>query len=146
MKIKSVYLVYTLCVVLFGLTIDSAANDSSNVTLSTPEATLGMYIDAVRKGDEDKVLEYYYSDQKDFRISLPYPIDITKYKIVKKKIYTKQMADKYIAIPKAKIGDVEFYVREYINGRKWRYVYLLRQINNEWRIISHNNLDDLDSE
>jgi hypothetical protein len=49
------------------------------------------------------------------------------------------MADRYKAIPKAKTGDVEFDVREYIDGREEMFTYLFRQINHEWRIISHSS-------
>jgi len=39
---------------------------------------------------------------------------------------------------KAKVGDTELNAREYLGGKEEVFTYLFRQINKEWRIISHS--------
>jgi len=144
MKYKLVYLLLAFSAILIILKLDVFSNGVPDVKKSTPEKTLNKYIDALREGNLDKVLESYYSDRADFKFRLPGPINIEKYEIVKKKIYTAQMAESYKAIPRAKAGDVEFDVKEYIDGREEIFTYLLRQINQEWRIISHSSWNQPD--
>lgn len=144
MRYRSLFLFLAFSCLLLILEAEAFANGCSKGQLSSPEETLDIYIDALREGNLDKVLECYYSDREDFKFHLPESIKIMKYEIVKKKIYTKQMAEGYKAIPKAKAGDVEFDVREYFNGREEMFTYLLRQINQKWRIISHNSLSQPD--
>ena len=144
MRCKSFCLFIVLIVCLLTLKAEVFANGFSEAKLSTPEETLSTYIDALREGNLEKVLKCYYSERSDFKFHLPALIKIGKYEIVKKKIYTDQMVERYKAIPIAKVGDVELDVREYINGREEMFTYLFRQISQEWRMISHSSWDQPD--
>jgi len=144
MRNKLVYLLFAFSAILIILNLDVSSNGIPEAKTSTPEETLNTYIDAIREGNLDKVLESYYSDRADFKFHLPGPINIEKHEIVKKKIYSAQMAKRYVAIPVAQAGDVELDVKEYIDGREEIFTYLLRQINQEWKIISHSGWDQPD--
>lgn len=122
----------------------TAVAGHSNAKLSTPEETLSTYINALREGNLKKVLQCYYSDDKDFRFHLPAPIKIKKYLITRRKIYTEKMARVYKPIPKAKAGDVEFHVKEFLEGKDEMFTYLLRQMGKKWRIISHTGWNQPD--
>lgn len=117
----------------------TAFTEPLNVKLSTPEETLNTYINALREGNLEKVLQCYYSEDKDFKFHLLGPTRIEKYLIIRKKIYTEKMAKEYKPIPKAEAGDAEFDVKEFFEGKDEKFTYLLRQIGKEWRIISHTH-------
>lgn len=139
MRNKLFYLFVIIGIFSIIIISEVFAFNNSNGTLSNPEETLNIYIDALREGNIDKILECYYSDRGNFKFHLTGPMQIRKYEIVKKKIYTDQMADEYRAIPKARAGDIEFDVKEYFDDREEMFTYLFRQINQEWRIISHTS-------
>jgi hypothetical protein len=75
---------------------------------------------------------------------LPRPIRIEKYQIIRKKIYTEKTARAYKPIPKAKAGDVELDVKEFLEGKEQMFTYLLRKFDKEWRIISHTGWNQPD--
>jgi hypothetical protein len=104
---------------------------------ASPENTLKTYISGLREGNLETVLRCYYSESNNFRFHLSRPIRIDNYTVTKKTIYTDKMARKYKPIPKAKAGDVELEVRESVEGREEMFTYLFREIDGEWRIISH---------
>ena len=118
--------------------------EPSEAKLSTPEETLSTYINALREGNLNKVLQCYYSEDKNFKFHLPRPIMIEKYQIIRKKIYTEKTARAYKPIPKAKAGDVELDVKEFLEGKEQMFTYLLRKFDKEWRIISHTGWNQPD--
>ena len=130
-----------LVLLLYPLT---GVAEPSEVKLLTPEETLSTYINALREGNLNKVLQCYYSEDRDFRFYLPGPIKIEKYVIIRKKIHTEKMARGYKPIPTAKAGDVEFEVIEFLQGKDEMFTYLLRKIGKEWRIISHSGWNQPD--
>lgn len=116
MKNKPLYFPFIAGIAIICLKIDVFSNGFSGINLRTPEEALSTHLSAIREGTG--------------------PVNIEKYEIVDKKIYTAQMAKFYPAIPKAEEGDVKFDVKEYIDGQEHMMTYLLRQINQEWRIIA----------
>ena len=43
--------------------------------------------------------------------------------------------------PKSNVGDIEFHVREIMNGKEFMYSYWLRKIDKKWKIYSHSSWD-----
>jgi len=106
--------------------------------LSSPEATLADYIESLRKGDVNGVLERYEGITK---FHLPQPIPIQRYSTVKKVIFTSTEVADWNAkgiVPPAKIGDVELQVSERINDKEYMFSYNFRNMSGSWKIIAHS--------
>lgn len=110
----------------------------TKLDLSTPEKTLAYYIESLRKGDLKGVLTCYEKD----RFSLPSPIPIESFKIIKKTVLTKSDIEKLDFWPSPKVNDVELQVKETFPDGEDTYTYYLRFKKNRWRIYSHYSWSD----
>jgi hypothetical protein len=124
--------------ILFLLNINSVwAQD-----FSKPENTLDTYINALRAGNKSQVLDCFHPKLKD--LYLPGSSKIASYKIVKVIVYTKKEADDWNSkgiIPPAMVGDIDLQVEQSEYGKKAMYSYLMRNVNGEWKIVSHSAWD-----
>jgi hypothetical protein len=71
---------------------------------------------------------------------LPQPVPIKSYKILKRIVYGQKETDDWNSrgiIPQAVLGDIDLQVEQEVYGKKRMYSYLMRNINGEWKIISH---------
>lgn len=136
-QIKSMKYLFVLAL-LFVL-ISSNPIFAQRQNFLTPEATLEIYINALRAADKKTVLKCFFPELTDFY--LPSKIDIKAYMIVKKKVFTKKEVQERNSrgiIPSAKIGDVNLDVAEIVDGEHQMYSYLFRKVSMEWKIISYS--------
>jgi len=111
----------------------------SFINLSTPENTLGSYIESQKRGDLVSLKKTHELRGQNYY--LPGPILIKSYKILKKTIFTNKEVDKWNGaeiIPRAEIGDVQLDVKEFFAEGSQMYSYNMRKFENEWKIISHS--------
>ena len=124
---------FCLLIVILLAPYDIMAQD-----FTSPDVTLGIYINALRTGDKSKVLDCFYPKLDDF--NLPQAVPIKSYKILKRIVYGQKETDDWNSkgiIPPAMLGDIDLQVEEESKGEKWMYSYLMRNISGEWKIISH---------
>ena len=120
-----------------ALTISTAAAAVA-ADLSSPEATLAGYIESLRKGNVNGVLERYEGITK---FHLPKPIPIQRYSIIKKVTFTSTEVADWNAngiVPPAKIGDVELQVSERVNDKEYMFSYNFRNMRGSWKIIAYS--------
>jgi hypothetical protein len=122
-----------LLVTIFLMPINIMAQD-----FASPEGTLGIYLNALKTGNKSQVLDCFYPKLDDFY--LPQPVPIKSYKILKRIVYGQKETDDWNSqgiIPQAVLGDIDLQVEQEIYGKKRMYSYLMRNVNGEWKIISH---------
>ena len=114
-----------------------AQTPTVQLDLTTPENTLAGYIEALRSGDSEGVQQHYLGGGFKLKRSIP----IQSYEIEEKKVYGQREVNAWVALPAAKIGDVELTVHQNEPNRSDTYTYLLRNQNGEWKIFSHARWD-----
>ena len=132
MSIHRIIRVGAIVALLFGPTAVAVLAD-----LSTPEATLDGYIDSLKNGDASGVLKRYHGINE---FTLPRPIPIQEYSIEQKITFTALEVAEWNGkgiVPRAQIGDIEFHVKELIDGMEQMYSYALRNYEGVWQIYSH---------
>ena len=125
----------TFCLLI---TILLAPYDIMAQDFTSPDATLGIYINALKAGNKSQVLDCFYPKLDDFY--LPQPVPIKYYKILKRIVYGQKETNDWNSkgiIPPAMFGDIDLQVEEESYGKKRMYSYLMRNVNGEWKIISH---------
>jgi len=112
---------------------------SAAVDLSSPEATVGGYIECLKAGDLAGIKARYYPDTIEYNLRGRSPIE--DYVIAKKLVFTDKEVDGWNRVksrPQAKPGDVQLEVQEIIKGTNWLFSYILRNMDGSWKLISHS--------
>jgi len=107
--------------------------------LSSPEATISGYIECLKKGDLSGIKARYYPET--IQYTLRGPSVIREYDITNKRTFTQKEVDNWNKVasrPRAQVGDVQMEVREIIQDSTWMFSYVLRNINDGWKLISHS--------
>jgi len=105
---------------------------------ASPEVTLGIYLNALKTGNKSQVLDCFYPKLADFY--LPQPVPIKSYEILKQIVNGQKETDDWNSkgiIPPAVLGDIDLQVEQESYWKKTMYSYLMRNVNGEWKIISH---------
>ena len=106
---------------------------SAVVDLSSPEATLAGYVDSLRRGDTNGVRQRHM--RGGFKVRRPVPV--VSYEIKKKTIYGQKEVDEWVAVPAARIGDVEFDVLMIETENRYMISYSFRNVDGRWLMYSH---------
>lgn len=116
-----------------------AGTPATSIDLSSPERTLSSYLGSLVRGDLSGVEACVeLGDQK---YSLPGPIPISKYKVVKKVVYGTREVNEWNSkgiVPPALVGDVQLDVEEITNNIPAMYSYNFRRFGSDWKIVSYS--------
>ncbi len=103
--------------------------------LLTPEGAMRRYINSLRQGNIEEIKTVIYPPTLDF--SLPEPIPIESYQIVKKTVLNAGDLEALDFRPIPQVGDVRFDVWSQVTNQCDRmHSYFLREIDGRWKIYT----------
>lgn len=117
-------------------------SDTSRLDFTSPEKTLDSYLEALRAGDRTRVALCFEPPANDYY--LPEPAQIESYEVEELVVYGPAEVTEWNdvgIVPAARTGDVDLTVVQLLEGREFRFSYLMRAFDGKWKIISHSVWD-----
>ena len=135
----------TQLLVTFSLTFQVCCLGSGGIDLSSPDAAIHTYCDAVARSDLSAIRQVLYTAQDIEEESFKEPI-WTQCRIVSKH-KTNLVGTNLGGGLTAKSGDVEIIVEVTMidpqkGNPKTRFWYLVRNFEGDWKIVSHSHVPD----
>jgi hypothetical protein len=125
----------TACILVVIVEGCGAGHPAEAPVFTTPEQALDYYIEGLRAGDLNKIIQVTHPPRTGFY--LPGPARIMDYEIVDKRILSAEDAAKDVASPPSREGDVVLDVREVTTDNvENMFTYWFRKVDDSWKLYA----------
>ncbi len=140
--LKKIFILLLLSMYIMGCSNSYVGRDESGNIVAevyeSPERVIDEYYRAIKRGDEEFLNELFVGDP---HIKLQKPLPEIQYKIRGRRIITANEAwqrNQTSSSNKLQEGDFEVVVEEILSKTSEEITFILRRIDNRWKIYSHS--------
>jgi hypothetical protein len=126
-----------ICALLVALHGCRVGYQAEAPTFTAPEEALDYYIEGLRSGDLNSIIQVTHPPATEFY--LPGPVRIVDYEVVDRRILSAEEAARDTATPPSGAGDVVLDVREVMNDNiENMFTYWFRKIGDSWKLYARS--------